>query len=72
MTRPSPAFWIASALIIVFVLGLVLGSLLVADTKTIDSRTAPIFATVELAPSGQAYCPADPATPHPTPCLNKP
>ena len=55
-----------------FAFGLLVGWLTLSDTKTIDSRTVPSVVTVTLAPSGSAYCPTDPATPHPTPCMNHP
>ena len=59
-------------LILGLLVGLIVGSLVWTDTKTIDSRTTPTVATVTLAPDGSAYCPADPSVPHVTPCVNQP
>ncbi len=71
MIAPEWRVLAAATAVAFFCLGLVVGALVLGpDAKTIDSRTVPTLATVTLAPNGMAYCPADPSTPHPTPCVN--
>ena len=71
MSREAAATVFAVGVIASLALGGLLGYAL-GDDHAPGQDTQPVVATVTLAPSGMAYCPTDPAEPHPTPCENRP
>lgn len=70
MSKRTVAEALAAAFL--FGAGILLGGLAFADDAPANQSAPPTVVTSQLAPNGMAYCPTDPATPHITPCLNKP